>query len=111
MMVVFSLSAINLFGAAKVSQYGCFQLAAGLFRNNGCAGQDSNILKHGFSAIAKTGGFYSQDIQHAAQFIEDQGSQGFAIDIFSDDNSSRLPIWTNFSSRGTISAAAEIFLS
>ena len=36
--------------------------------------------------IAKAGGFDGQDIESAAQLVDHQGSQGFAIDIFSDDD-------------------------
>ena len=50
------------------------------------AGQDGNILQHGLAAITKARGFDSQHVQHAAQFVQDERSQSFAIDIFSDDD-------------------------
>ena len=53
-------------GAAKVLNGRGLKLAAGLFGNHSAAGQDSDILQHGFSAITKTRSFNSNDIQHAA---------------------------------------------
>ncbi len=44
-----------------------------------------DILQHGLASIAKTRGFDGDHIQHAAQLIQDQGCQRFAIDVLGND--------------------------
>ena len=74
----------NLFALTEVSNGGRFEFAAGFLGNHGRAGQDGDILQHGFAAVAETGGFDSQHVEHAAQLVEHEGGQGFAINIFGD---------------------------
>ena len=76
----------NLIGAAQVLNGGRLELAAEFLGDHRAAGQDSDILQHGFAAIAKARGFNGQHIEHAAQFVQYESGEGFAIDIFSDDN-------------------------
>ena len=45
-----------------------------------------DILQHGLAAVAKAGGLDSQHVQHAAQFVQHQGGQRLAVDIFGDDD-------------------------
>ena len=85
-MVVLSLSDNDLLGAAEVGDHGGFQLAAGLFRDHLGAGQGGDIPQHGLAAIAKAGGFDGQDVEHAAQLVQHQGRQRFAVDVFGDDH-------------------------
>ena len=86
MMVVLSLSATTFSARPRSCQGGGFQLAAGLFGDDLSAGQDGNILQHGFAAVAEARGFDGQDVQHAAQFVQHQGGQGFAVNILGDDD-------------------------
>jgi len=76
----------NLVRLTKIGNRGGFQLASHFFGDHGCAGEDSDVLQHGFAAIAKTGGFDSQRRPHAADAVEDEGRQGFAVNIFGDDH-------------------------
>ncbi|MPM47325.1 hypothetical protein SDC9_94034 [bioreactor metagenome] len=76
----------DLLSMAEVSQHNRFQFAAGLFRDNLGAGEDGNILQHSLAAITKTRGFDGEDVEHTTQFVQDQGGQCFAVDIFSDDD-------------------------
>ena len=76
----------DLLGAAQVSEDGGLQLAAGLFGDHRGAGEGGDILQHGLAAVAKAGGFDGQHVEHAAQFVQHQGRQGFAVNILSDDD-------------------------
>ncbi len=76
----------NFFSAAEVGYGGGFQFAAGLFRDHGGAGQGCNIAQHCFAAIAKARSLDGQNVQHTTQFIEDQGRQSFAVDVFGNDD-------------------------
>ena len=76
----------NLLGAAEVLKRGGLELAAGLFRDHRTTGEDGNILQHGLAAVTKARGFDGQHVQHAAQFVQDEGGESFAVDIFGDDD-------------------------
>lgn len=48
-------------------------------------GQDSDVTQHFFSSVAKARSFYSNTGEGAAQFVEQQGGQCFALDVLCDD--------------------------
>ena len=50
------------------------------------AGQGGDVLQHGLAAIAKARGLDGQHVEHAAQFVQHQGGQRFAVDVFGDDD-------------------------
>ena len=52
---------------------------------NCAAGQDGDVAEHGLAAIAEAGGLDGADVQHAAQLVDDQGRQRFALDVLGDD--------------------------
>ena len=90
----------DLFGTAKIFNGGVFQLASGLFGDNGSVGQDGDILQHSLAAIAKTGGFYRDDVQNAADFVQDECRDGFAVNVFSDDDDVALADLDHFFEQG-----------
>jgi hypothetical protein len=49
------------------------------------AGEDGDVLEHGLAAVAEAGGLDGGDLQGAAHFVDDEGSEGFAVDVFGDD--------------------------
>ena len=61
-------------------------LRPSLFGDDGAAGQDGDVLQHGLAAIAKAGGLDGEHVQHAAQLVQHQGRQRFAVDVFGDDD-------------------------
>ncbi len=90
----------DFLSTAKVSNGGGLELAAGFFRNDHGAGQDGDILQHGLAAIAKARGFDGQHVEHAAQFVQNQGRQGFAIDVFGNDQQVALADLDQFFQQG-----------
>ena len=82
-----------------------------LFADDLATGQDGDVLEHGLAAVAEARGLDGQDVEGAAQLVDDQGRQGFAVHVLGDDDEVRLPIWSSFSRTGRMSAMAEIFLS
>src|SRR5690606_38850773 len=70
--------------ATQVFQSHAFQFATGLFADDRAAGQDGDVLKHGFAAITEAGGFHRQHVEHTAQFVQNQSRQGFPVHIFGD---------------------------
>ncbi|EKE17432.1 MAG: DNA polymerase II large subunit [uncultured bacterium] len=72
-------------GLAQILQDSLFQRQAGFFGDHGTAGQNSDIFQHGLATIAKARRLDGNGLQDAADVIHHQRCQGFAIDIFSDD--------------------------
>ena len=79
---------VNLYlaGASELLHSGILQLKAQLLRDDLAAGKDGDILQHFFSSVAKAGRFYTDNGKGAAQAVENQGGQGFALNILSDDD-------------------------
>jgi hypothetical protein len=75
--------------AAEVSQLNCFELLAEVFSECLTTSENGQVLQHCFAAIAKAWGFDSADLQSAAELIDNQGCQRFAVNIFDDE----LPVY------------------
>src|SRR5437667_3358930 len=73
------------FGAAEVFETDRFELDAEIFGDALATSQDRNVFHHLFAAITEAGGLDGADVDCAAQFVYDQRCEGFAFDIFSDD--------------------------
>ena len=44
-----------------------------------------DVAQHRLAAIAEAGGLHRTDVEHAAELVDDQRGQGFALDVFGDD--------------------------
>ena len=44
-----------------------------------------DVAQHRLAAIAEAGGLHRADVEHAAELVDDQGRQGFALDVLGDD--------------------------
>ena len=75
----------DLLGAAQVLERQVFELQAQVFADQRAAGQHGDVAQHGLAAIAEAGGLDGADVQHAAELVDDQRRQGFALDVFGDD--------------------------
>ena len=49
------------------------------------AGEDGDVFEHGLAAIAEAGGLDGGDLERAAELVDDEGGEGFAFDVFGDD--------------------------
>ncbi len=75
----------DLLRAAKLIQFNALQLDAQVLENGLTAGQDRDVLQHGFSAIAEAGRLDGRDFQDAADLVDDQRRQRFAFHFLGDD--------------------------
>src|ERR1019366_3535210 len=76
----------DLLGLAEVAHLHVLQLDAKIFGDGLAAGQDCDVLQHGFAAIAEARSLDGRNLQRAAQFVDDQGRQRFAFHVLSDDH-------------------------
>jgi hypothetical protein len=62
------------------------KLAADVFRDDGTAGENGKVGEHGLATVAEAGGFDSEDVEGAAEFVDYQGGEGFAFDFVGNDD-------------------------
>ena len=84
-MVVFSLVTFTWRAWPSMIQSGLLQLQAHVGGDDSAAGEDGDILQHLLAAVAEAGGLDAHHVQGAAQAVDDQGGQGVALHILSDD--------------------------
>ena len=85
-----------------------FQRQADFFGNYGAAGQDGDVLQHGFAAVAEARSFNGNGFQDAADVVHDQSRQGFAFYVFSN-NQQRTAGFATCSKTGSRSRMLLIF--
>src|SRR5690606_6588895 len=79
------LGALHLLGAAQVLDGGLIQLQADFLGDHGAAGQDGHVLQHRLAAVAEARGLDGDDLDDAADGVDHQGRQGFALDFLGHD--------------------------
>src|SRR3546814_10028163 len=62
-----------------------FKRTAGFFGNDRAARQNGDVFQHGFAAVAETRRLDSRCLQDAADVVHNQRGQGFAFDVFGND--------------------------
>jgi hypothetical protein len=62
-----------------------FKRHANFFSNHFTARQDGDVFQHGLAAIAKARGLNRTHFQDAADGVHHQRRQGFAFDVFGND--------------------------
>ncbi len=75
----------NALGLTQVSQGYFFKRQANFFGNHFAAGQDGDVFQHGFAAIAEARCLNGNHLQDTADGVNHQRREGFAIDVFSND--------------------------
>ena len=62
-----------------------FQSQADFFCNNLSTRQDSDVFQHGLATVTETGSLDCAGFQDTADIVDNQRSQSFTFDVFSDD--------------------------
>ena len=71
---------------AQVFQLDVLELDAQVFGDGLAAGEDGDVAEHGLAAIAEARSLNGRDVQGAAQLVDDQGREGFAVHVLSNDD-------------------------
>ena len=79
------LADVDALGLAEVAEFDRLELDAEVFGDHAATGEDGEVFEHGLAAIAKAWGFDGGDVEDAAQLVDHEGGEGFAFDIFGDD--------------------------
>ena len=100
----------DAFGLTQVVQSRFFQRQADFFGNHGTAGQDGDILQHGFAAVAEARSFNGNGFQDAADVVHHQSRQGFAFYVFSDNQERTAGFCHLFQNRQQVADVADFFV-
>src|SRR5690606_22872152 len=72
-------------GLAQLFQRGGFERHAGFFGNHHATCEDGDVFEHGLAAVAEARSLDGSGLQDATDVVHHQSGQGFAFDVFSDD--------------------------
>src|SRR5262249_25117255 len=75
----------HLLGAAQQVKLYALKFDAEILGDRSAAGQDGDVLQHGFAAITEAGGLDGRNLDTATQFIDDERRECLAFDVFSND--------------------------
>ena len=80
------LGDLDALGLTEVGQGGAFEAHADFLADHLATGQNGDVLKHGFTAVAEAGGLDRADLDDAANVVDHQRSQRLAVNVFGDDH-------------------------
>ena len=75
----------DLAGLAEHVEADVLELHAEFLGDDLAAGQDRDVLQHRLAAVTEARRLHGGDLEAAAQLVDHQGCQGFALDVFGDD--------------------------
>ncbi|RMQ94102.1 hypothetical protein ALP94_03130 [Pseudomonas savastanoi pv. glycinea] len=75
----------NALGITQVFQGSGFQAQADFFGDNGTASQNSDVLQHCLATVAETWSLDGCNFDDTAHVVHNQSRQGFAFNVFSND--------------------------
>src|ERR1017187_5290936 len=100
----------HLLGAAQHVDGDVLELDAEIFRDRLAAGQDGDVLQHGLAAIAEARSLDGRNLEAATQAVDDEGGEGFAFDVFRDDNQRLAGLHHGFEQRQQLVEVGELLL-
>src|SRR5437763_6057234 len=100
----------HLLGAAEHLQGDVLQLDAEIFRDRLTTGQNRDVLQHGLATIAEARSLDGRDLETATQTVDDEGGEGFAFDVFRDDDQRLAGLHHGFEQRQQLVQRGELLL-
>ncbi len=76
---------LHLAGAAQLVNGGVLQIQAHFLRDDLAAGQGGNVHQHLLAAVTEAGSLYGHAHKGAPQAVENQGGQGLALNVLSNN--------------------------
>src|SRR6185437_7847330 len=72
-------------GTAEILDLDAFELDSEVFGDGLAAGEGGNVAEHGLAAVTEAGSLDGSHVECTAQLVDDEGGEGFAFDVFRDD--------------------------
>ena len=82
----------DLLAGAEEVDGGVLELLAELGGDELAAGEDGEILEGGLAVVTEAGGLDGGDLHAAAELVEDEGGEGLAFNVLSDDEEGLLAL-------------------
>src|SRR5688500_327107 len=76
----------DLLGLAEVLELDVLELEAEIFRDGLATREDRDVFEHRLAAIAEARRLDGRRLQRAAQLVDHEGRERFAVDVFRDDH-------------------------
>ena len=86
----------HLLGRAEHIERSLVELDALFFADDGAAGEDGDVFKHLFAAVAESGSLYGANLELCAQTVDNEGGQGFRIHVLGDDKQRSSALYGGF---------------
>jgi len=99
-----------LLGLAKLGQLDRLELQAQVFADELPASDRRDVLHQALRRSPKPGALTATDVKAAAKTIDDEGRQGFALDIVGDDQERLARLVDFFQQRDHVAHAGELLL-
>src|SRR5215216_3919083 len=100
----------HLLGATEHGERHVLHLDAEVFRDRLTAGQHGDVLQHRLAAIAEARGLDGGNLEAATQTVDDEGGEGFAFDVFRDDDQRLAGLHHGFEQRQQFVEVGELLL-
>ena len=98
------------FGATQILQRDIVKLDAQLLGDELAAGENRNVFQHRLAPIAEAGRFDRHATQCAAELVNYEGGEGFAFEVFGDDDEGLAGLGDLFEDRQDLFHVADFFL-
>src|SRR5690606_31106117 len=80
------LAGADALGAAELAEAHVLELVAQLLADDLTTGDGGDVLEHLLAAVAEAGGLDGEHVQGAAELVQDEGGERFALDVLGDDH-------------------------
>src|SRR5690606_16143973 len=97
-------------GLTQLLERGVYEQTTGLFGNNGTAGKDGDVFQHGLATIAEARSLDSSGLEDATDVVDNQSGQGFAFNVFSDDEQRTAGFCNLLQNRQQIANVADLLV-
>ena len=110
MIVVLSFSTRTVLALPSCSSVTFSSLRPRSSLMNCAAGQDGDVAEHGLAAVAEAGRLDGTDLQDAAQLVDHQHRQRFALDVLGDDEQRLAGLADLFQERQHVADVGQLLL-
>ena len=96
---MFSVVILIFLALPRSDELHAVELDAEVLEDGRAAGEHGDVAEHRLAAVAVAGGLHGTDLQNAAELVDDQRRQGFAFDVFGDDQQRLVGLAERFEQR------------
>src|SRR5690606_26349062 len=93
------LGDFDALGSAQHVEGDVLELDAEVFRDDLATGEDGDVFEHGLAAVAEARSLDGSNLEASAQAVHHEGGQGFASNVFSNDQQRTLGLNDGFEDR------------